>query len=181
MDARTDIFAFGTVILEMVTGRKAFEGTSQVSLISSIMTADPPALASLQSMSPPVLDQIVSTCLAKSPDARWQSIGDVGRQLNWAETAGSIRDRSERGFASSGGQPHRLVQRPVAFAAAFGTVVVAAGIFWWASQPTPVPLLEQTQFDIAPPLGDRILTDGIALSPDGRTLVYVGRRGGVPR
>ena len=72
-DARTDIFAFGAVIYEMVTGRKAFEGKSQASLIAAIMHVDPPALSTLQPITPPALDQIVRTCLAKDPDGRWQA------------------------------------------------------------------------------------------------------------
>ncbi len=74
-DARTDIFAFGAVVYEMATGRKAFEGKSQASLIHAIMGADPPAIASLQPMSPPRLDEIVRTCLAKDPEDRWQGAG----------------------------------------------------------------------------------------------------------
>ena len=77
-DARTDIFAFGTVVYEMVTGRKAFEGKSQASLIAAILEREPPAMSELQALSPPALDPIVKTCLAKNADDRWQSIGDVG-------------------------------------------------------------------------------------------------------
>jgi len=60
-DARTDIFALGAVIYEMATGRKAFEGKSQASLISAIMTAEPPAISTLQTMAPPALDHVVRT------------------------------------------------------------------------------------------------------------------------
>ena len=75
-DARTDIFALGTVIYEMATGHKAFEGKSQASLISAIMTSEPPPISSLKSMSPPALDHIVKSCLAKNPDERWQTAHD---------------------------------------------------------------------------------------------------------
>ena len=80
-DARTDVFAFGTVIYEMVAGRKAFGGKSQASLIAAILEREVAPLSSLQATSPAALDRVVSTCLAKSPDARWQSAGDIGRQL----------------------------------------------------------------------------------------------------
>lgn len=80
-DARTDLFAFGAILYEMVTGKKAFAGEGRASLIAAIMHVDPPAMSTLQSMTPPALDHVVKTCLAKSPDDRWQTAGDVGRHL----------------------------------------------------------------------------------------------------
>jgi serine/threonine protein kinase len=72
VDARTDIFAFGAVVYEMATGKKAFEGKSQASLIAKILETDPPLMSSLQPMTPPALERIVKSCLAKDPDERWQ-------------------------------------------------------------------------------------------------------------
>src|SRR5262245_29596882 len=86
-DARTDIFAFGAIVSEMVTGRKAFEGKSQASLIGAIMHAEPPPVSTLQPLTPPLLDRIVKTCLAKDPDERWQSARDLASQLRWVEAA----------------------------------------------------------------------------------------------
>src|SRR6202163_1014723 len=80
VDARTDIFAFGTVVYEMATGKRAFEGKSQASVISAIMSSDPPPMSSLQPMTPPALDRIVKKCLAKEPDQRWQATGDLCRE-----------------------------------------------------------------------------------------------------
>jgi serine/threonine protein kinase len=82
-DARTDIFALGAVIFEMATGRKAFEGKSQASLISAIMTAEPQPISTMQNMAPPALDHVVRTCVAKDPDARWQTAHDVLVELKW--------------------------------------------------------------------------------------------------
>src|SRR5499425_1091073 len=67
-DARTDIFAFGCALYEMATGRKAFSGTSQASLITAIMSSDPAPISTLQPMTPPALDRAVKTCLAKDPE-----------------------------------------------------------------------------------------------------------------
>jgi serine/threonine protein kinase len=88
-DARTDIFALGAVIYEMATGRRAFEGKSQASLISSIMTANTPALSTVQAMAPPALDHVVKVCLAKEPDERWQTAKDVCVELKWIAETGS--------------------------------------------------------------------------------------------
>ena len=80
-DARTDIFAFGALLYEMLTGRMAFTGESQASLIAAILDREPPSIASLEPMSPPALEQTIKTCLEKNPEDRWQGAGDLGRQL----------------------------------------------------------------------------------------------------
>ena len=82
-DARTDIFAFGAVVYEMLTGKKAFEGKSQASLIGAIMHAEPAAISASLPLTPPALDRLVKTCLAKEPDDRWQSARDLRRELQW--------------------------------------------------------------------------------------------------
>ena len=71
VDARTDIFAFGTTVYEMITGAKAFCGKSQASLIGSILKDEPRALTELQPVSPAALDRVVKKCLAKDPERRW--------------------------------------------------------------------------------------------------------------
>jgi len=88
-DARTDVFAFGAVLYEMVTGRRAFEGKSQASLVSAIMSQEPVHITAAQPMAPPALERIVRTCLAKDPDDRWQSAHDLAAELRWIAEAGS--------------------------------------------------------------------------------------------
>jgi eukaryotic-like serine/threonine-protein kinase len=86
-DARTDIFALGAVIYEMATGRKAFEGQSQASIIGKILEVDPAPIRSLQPMTPAALDRLVKTCLAKDPDNRLQSAQDVKLEMEWIRDA----------------------------------------------------------------------------------------------
>src|ERR1700682_1737140 len=89
VDARTDIFAFGAVVYEMATRKRAFEGKSQASLIAAILEREPPAMSSLQPMTPPALDRVVKTCLAKEPDERCQSAKDLTDELKWIAEGGS--------------------------------------------------------------------------------------------
>ena len=88
-DARSDIFAFGAVLYEMVTGKKAFKGKSQASLMASILEHDPVPMSALHQMTPPGLDRVVRTCLAKEPGERWQNAHDLTLELKWIAEGGS--------------------------------------------------------------------------------------------
>src|SRR5467141_2731804 len=91
VDARTDIFSFGAVVYEMATRKRAFEGKSQASVISAIMSSDPPPMSSLQPMTPPALARVVKRCLAKETDERWQSANDLTNELKWiAESCSEV-------------------------------------------------------------------------------------------
>jgi serine/threonine protein kinase/Tol biopolymer transport system component len=88
-DARTDIFALGELIYEMVTGKPAFRGKSRASLIAAILTSDPPPITQLQPLSPPALERLVKKCLEKDPDDRWQNASDLASELEWIAQSGS--------------------------------------------------------------------------------------------
>src|SRR3954465_13448845 len=85
-DGRTDIFAFGALLFEMLTGRTAFEGKTRASLLGAILKDEPPRVSAVQPLAPKAVDRIVATCLAKDPGDRYQSAGDLLRDLKW--TAG---------------------------------------------------------------------------------------------
>ena len=88
-DARSDIFAFGAIVYEIATGRRAFEGTTAGTVIGAVLHTDPPPLSSLQPLVPPALDRIVGRCLAKDPDNRWQTARDLLLELKWMAEHGA--------------------------------------------------------------------------------------------
>jgi eukaryotic-like serine/threonine-protein kinase len=85
-DARSDIFAFGCVLFEMITRRRAFEGKSQLSVASAILEKEPEPISTLQPSTPSALDHVVIDCLAKDPECRWQNAADVAHELRWIST-----------------------------------------------------------------------------------------------
>jgi serine/threonine protein kinase len=82
-DARTDLFAFGCVLYEMLTGKTAFAGKTRASLLGAILKDEPPPVSTVQPITPAALDRIVATCLAKDPEDRWQTARDLQRELKW--------------------------------------------------------------------------------------------------
>jgi Tol biopolymer transport system component len=172
-DARSDIFAFGAVLYEMFTGRKAFEGKSQASLVGAILEREPASVSTVQPASPPALDQIVKTCLAKNPENRWQSAADVGRQLQW------IRDGVTPSTASAPTPvAPSTVRRPWLLpVAAVGLVAVAAvGLAIWALTRPSAPK-QVSRLLLAPAASAPLVSVGgydVAISPDGTKIVYLG-------
>jgi Tol biopolymer transport system component len=171
-DARTDIFAFGAVVYEMVTGKKAFEGKSQASLISAILRDDPPALSTLQPLSPPALDRAVRKCLAKDPDARWRSAHDLHDELKWiaegkAEVPPAAVVEWRRGLFAGARLAWAVAATLLVVAVALGSVLAlrrpaADTNVYRASIPASV------NFVPVPPSGR------VAISPDGRRLALAG-------
>ncbi len=88
-DARSDVFSFGAVLYEMATGKKAFEGKTTASVIAAVLASEPTPISTLQPMTPPALDRVAKTCLAKDPDERFQTAHDLRLQLKWIAEAGS--------------------------------------------------------------------------------------------
>ena len=88
-DARTDIFAFGALLFEMMTGRTAFVGKTRASLLGAILKDEPPRVSSVTPLAPKALDRVVATCLAKDPDDRWQNARDLRHELHWIASGAS--------------------------------------------------------------------------------------------
>jgi eukaryotic-like serine/threonine-protein kinase len=185
-DARSDLFAFGAVLYEMLTGRRAFAGDSPVSVIAAILERDPPPPSSLQPLTPPLLDRIVRQCLAKTPDDRPDTAHDVANDLRW------IREVSD---APLSGIPkgRRGVRVALLIAAGLAAVAAGAGVMSGVRPGIPTPLVTHLSLDVRPaedlnaggvpglipPPGAGGSRTALAWTPDGRTLVFVGRRGGI--
>jgi Tol biopolymer transport system component len=169
-DARTDIFSFGCVLYEMVTGRHAFEGKTRTSLIAAILSQEPAPIATLQPLSPPALERVIMTCLAKEPDDRWQSAHDLKRELEW------IRDgASQSGAAAVAVSRSRRLNWAWVFALLWSVGVVGAAWLWVrASTPAPRRIVSS----ISPPKNYHFVSTGdtagiVTLSPDGRYAAFV--------
>ena len=159
VDARTDIFAFGAVVYEMATGKRAFEGKSQASLIAAILEREPPPMSKLQPMTPPALDHLVRKCLPKLADERWQSAGDLASELKWVAESGGHTDTTVPQAAA------RKAREAVSwFISCALLVALIAGAIWWrGSRPQ-----EQAMYFSAPlPFPAR----DIAIAPNGHTVV----------
>jgi Tol biopolymer transport system component len=183
-DRRTDIFAFGVVVHEMVTGQKAFEGKSQVLLISAIATADPPPVSRVQPSAPPALDHVIKTCLEKDPADRWQDARDLLAELQWIADGGE-----DAGFAISvaGSRPKRRWLRWAALAASVVLVgALAVPAYWYLKGPAePEELrfriprnLTAEPTETQPGVGTSFSTfsaSDSAIAPDGRTVVFRAR------
>jgi len=162
-DARSDIFALGELIYEMATGKAPFNARSRASLIAAILTTEPPPMESVQPMTPVTLGRIVTKCLAKDPDERWQSASDLAAELKWV-----AEGRSQAGAPASASAGQATWQRASwILAGAFFLLALAGGAAWWAATHQGQPAMF---FRAAVPFA----ANDLALSPDGRMLAMVG-------
>ena len=166
VDSRTDIFSFGAVLYEMATGKRAFAGASQASLIGAIMHEAPAPVSSIQPMTPPAFDRVVQTCLAKDPEERWQTAHDVKLQLQWIAEGGSVMGLPAPVAAR---RKSREKAAWIAAAAAAAAATVFAVGFFLRTPATP----RQVRFEIAP-MPELTQIGSPRMSPDGLHMAFHG-------
>ncbi len=177
VDGRSDIFSLGAVLYEMVTGRRAFEGKSQLSLISAILEKEPEPISALKPLTPPILDRIIQKCLAKQPDERWQSASDLATQLKWL---------SDTSASSSAAMPvAETTRKRIPWLAVAGCVLLAilSGAVAWMLARSSAPTPQVMRFSINLPAGESLggtwyWYPSLAISDDGSQVAYVTHRGG---
>jgi eukaryotic-like serine/threonine-protein kinase len=170
VDTRSDIFSFGAVLYEMITGQRAFPGKSQLSVASAILEKEPAPISSIKPLTPPALDHAMRRCLAKDPEERWQTARDLALELNWISASGSqsavpapVTARSKR--------RERLAW---IMAAVCALAAVTLGVLHWSHAPEKPRVVRSY---VKATLSSGFLfsgqVSGFALSPDGLRLAYV--------
>jgi serine/threonine protein kinase len=171
-DTRSDIFALGCVLYEMTTGKRAFAGKTQASVIASILATDPAPLSRVAPMTPPALERLVRSCMAKEREDRIQSAHDVKLQLDWIAEAGS-----QAGIPAPVVTRRRISHRlSWAVAGVAAVVAVAFAIGFVLRAPMPAKPL---RVSILPPEQHAFEPLSVALSPDGTKLAFVATVAGL--
>jgi len=180
LDSRSDIFSLGAVIYEMLTGRRPFEGKSQLSVASAILQEEPGPISTTKRITPPALERAVKQCLAKDPEDRWQSARDLELELKWIVEGGTqgtpAPAASARGIPSLGKPTLALGLG----ALLLGALIAGSATWMLRTRHSPVPQpVSRTAITLPP---DQRLAGldhpAIALSPDGTRLAYVASQGG---
>jgi eukaryotic-like serine/threonine-protein kinase len=170
VDGRSDIFSLGAVLYEMVTGKRAFDGKSQLSVASAILEKEPGPISATKPMTPPALKHAVKKCLAKLPDERWQSASDLASELKWVAESGA--DGATGGVAK---KPGKFRWGLVWAAMTLVAMALTMAATYYATRPTPEP---QLMTSVIPPPGVFADTSGRIgppqISPDGRRVAFIG-------
>ncbi len=163
LDGRSDIFSLGAVLYEMVTGKRAFEGKTQLSVASAILEREPEAIRLIKPVTPLGMEHAIQRCLAKDPEERWQAARDLAMELNWMGKSGSQAEALAVLRTTKKGASGWLWL--VALGTAVGLGVLAGAVFWRGAKPA-----EQTMYFSAPlPFPAR----DVAIAPNGHTVAVV--------
>jgi serine/threonine protein kinase len=177
-DVRSDIFALGAVIYEMATGRRAFEGKSQASVIAAILEQYPPPISTLQPMAPAAFDRVIKKCLAKDSDERWQTARDLRDELEWIRDSGLQTGTSE---ATTGVRKRRQSLALSVVSICLLVSLIAIG-FLVARLVRPPVEENAVRFSVPLPEKTVLATDveqhNLSISPDGRYLAFIAASGG---
>ena len=175
VDARTDIFAFGALLHEMLTGVRPFAADSQADLIAAILEREPPSVSERQPLASASLDRIVRKCLAKNPDDRWQTARDLKSELMWLREGReeSLRPRSARTQPRS-----RQWRQAIAIGIPTVAALILAAMIW---RRTPARVVTPLSLNLPAGVTLFIPVNGtsIAMAPDGSRIAYIGSRRGV--
>ncbi|HEX4824450.1 MAG TPA: protein kinase [Candidatus Polarisedimenticolaceae bacterium] len=169
VDHRSDLFAFGALLYEMVTGKRAFEGQSQASVIAAILDREPRPVSQMIPTAPEALDRIVTLCLAKDPDQRWQSAGDLARELRWIADGKTPSTSSPAPtIVAKGMKGRELIAWGVV-----GILLAATIILLLRPAPAVAPTMLR-RFVVDSPESAMMAPDAVfsRISPDGRTLAF---------
>jgi Tol biopolymer transport system component len=165
-DSRSDVFAFGAVMYEMVTGKRAFEGKSQLSVASAILEKEPDAIGTLKPLTPPALEHTIRRCLAKEQEKRWQSAGDVSGELLWIAESGS------RAGVAAPPMPTRKMPVWLPWAAVAVALLIAAGTYLRFPKTEPSGPAWRVDLNLPPGIVLDEINTALALSPDGERLAF---------
>jgi len=166
LDGRSDIFSFGAVLYEMLTGKRAFEGKSQLSVASAILEKEPVPISSVRPMTPPALDHAIRRSLAKEVERRWQIAADLAGALQWIPEAG-LQAGVPAPLVS-----HRKVRERLAWSVAALLAITLAPVAFLYFREKPPASAAPVRFPVPPP-GNTTFGPYLKLSPDGRKLAFV--------
>jgi serine/threonine protein kinase/Tol biopolymer transport system component len=174
-DARTDIYAFGVVLYEIVTGQRMFDGHRAGTAIAAILSAGPRAIAEAGFGMAPIFERVVATCLASDPDDRWQSARDLKRELQWIQADRTQNETAKRSVDEPRRWSPGKIRASWVLASLAAMIVVAAAIVAETRARHPVNPSRPIRFVIQPPSGTQFSRSGsvVSVSPDSRQIAFL--------